>query len=136
MEVRFTATRSAQRRLAPRRWRRLFAALISVAFALSFFHGLSFDADDGVPVMSMAQAAGDMTGKALTDKALTDKTLTDKTPAHPAPLHGDHCLTHLSSVAPQEAAIAIEYVAHGYRIVSLRSPDGACPRSPFEPPRA
>ena len=121
MEVRFTATRSVQRQSAPRRWRRLFAALISVAFALSFFHGLSFDTDDGVPVMSMAQAAGDMTGK---------------TPVHPAPLNGDHCLTHLSSVAPQETAIAIEYVAHGYRIVSLRSPDGACPRSLFEPPRA
>jgi hypothetical protein len=131
MEVRFTATRFVQRRSAPRRWRRLLAGLISVAFALSFFHGLSFDTDEGVPVMSMAQAAGDMTGKTL-----TDKTLTDKTPAHPAPLHGDHCLTHLSSVAPQETAIAIEYVAHGYRIVSLRSPDGACPRSPFEPPRA
>lgn len=126
MEVRFTATHSVPRQATPRRWRRLFAALISVAFVLSFFHGLSFDTDDGAPVMSIVQAAGDMTGK----------TQTDKTPAHPAPLHGDHCLTHLSSVAPQDVSIAIEYVAHGYRIVSLRSPDGACPRSPFEPPRA
>jgi hypothetical protein len=71
--------------------------------------------------MSIAQGSGDTTGQA---------------PAHPAPLHGDHCLTHLSSMAPQETAIATEFVAHGYRIVSLRSPDGACPRSPFEPPRA
>ncbi len=126
MEVLFTATRSIQRQSAPRRWRRLFAALISVAFALSFFHGLNFDHDDGAPTMSIAQGSGDTTGKTLTDKA----------PAHPAPLHGDHCLTHLSSVTPQETAIAIEYVAHGYRIVSLPSPDGACPRSPFEPPRA
>ena len=131
MEARFTATHSVQHSATPRRWRRLFAALISVAFALSFFHGLSFDHDDGAPAMSIAQAACDTTGKTL-----TDKTLTDKTPAHPAPLHGDHCLTHLSSVTPQETSIAIEYVAHGYRIVSLPSPDGACPRSPFEPPRA
>jgi len=131
MEARFTATRSVQYQPTPRRWRRLFAALISVAFALSFFHGLSFDTDDGAPAISIAQAAGDTTGETL-----TDKTLTDKTPAHPAPLHGDHCLTHLSSVTPQETSIAIEYVAHGYRIVSTRSPDGACPRSPFEPPRA
>jgi hypothetical protein len=126
MEVRFTATHSAQRQATPRRWRRLFAALISVAFALSFFHGLSFDHDDGAPAMSIAQSSGDTTGK----------TLTDKTPAHPAPLHGDHCLTHLTSVTPQETAIAIEYVAHGFRIVSMRSLDGTCLRSPFEPPRA
>ncbi|MEP6839418.1 MAG: hypothetical protein ABJA75_15265, partial [Bradyrhizobium sp.] len=105
--------------------------LISVAFVLSFFHGLSFDGlsfdgltfdgDDGVPTTSIAQGASD---------------ITDKAPAHPAPLHGDHCLTHLSSVAPQETAIAIEYVAHGYRIVSMQSLDGALLRSPFEPPRA
>jgi hypothetical protein len=126
MEDRFTATHSVQRQATPHRWRRLFAALISVAFALSFFHGLNFDQDDGAPAISIAQGSSDATGK----------TLTDKTPAHPAPLHGDHCLTHLSSVTPQETSIAIEYVAHGYRIVSMRSPDGACPRSPFEPPRA
>ena len=121
MEVRFTATHSVPRQATPRRWRRLFAALISVAFALSFFHGLSFDNDDGAPAMSIAQAGSDTTGKV---------------PAHPAPPHGDHCLTHLSSMAPQDTSIAIEYVAHGYRVVSMRSPDGACPRSPFEPPRA
>ena len=117
MERLVTIPHSAQ----PRRWRRLLAALISIAFVLSFFHGLSFEADDGGPAISVAQAASDMTNKA---------------PAHPAPLHGDHCLTHLSSVAPQETAIAIGYVAHGYRIVSVRSPDGALLRSPFEPPRA
>jgi hypothetical protein len=121
MEVRFTATHSVQCQPTLRRWRRLFAALISVAFVLSFFHGLSFDNDDGVPALSIAQGSGDTTGK---------------TPAHQAPLHGDHCLTHLSSVTPQETSIAIEYVAHGYHIVSMRSPNGACPRSPFEPPRA
>jgi hypothetical protein len=126
MEVRFTAMRPVQGQAASRRWRRLFAALISVAFIMSFFHGLSFDHDDGAPVMTMAQDAGDATGKALTDK----------TPAHPAPLHGDHCLTHLSSLTPQETSIAIEYVAHGYGIVSVQSPDEASPRSPFEPPRA
>ena len=116
--------RSVQRQARPR-WRRLFAALISFAFALSFFHCICFDQDDGSPTMSITQAA-DTGGEASTDK----------TPAHPAPLHGDHCLTHLSSVSPQETSIAIEYVAHGYRIVSARSPDGTGPRSPFEPPRA
>lgn len=119
MEARFSPSffgRQAQ----PRHWRRLLAALISVAFVLSFFHGLSFDRDDGAPTMSIAQVV-DTTGKA---------------PAHPAPLHGDHCLTHLTSVPAQETSIAINYVAHGYRIVSVRTPEGACPRSPFEPPRA
>ncbi len=121
MEVRFTATHPVRRQAIPRRWRRLFAALISVAFVLSFFHGLSFDREDGAPVMSVAQSACDTTGKI---------------PAHPAPLHGDHCLTHLSSMAPQDTSVAIDHVAHGYCIVSVRSPEGACPRSPFEPPRA
>lgn len=121
MEARFTARHSVQLQATPRRWRRFLAALISVAFVLSFFHGLTFDGDDGVPATSIAQVASD---------------ITDKAPAHPAPLHGDHCLTHLSSVTPQETAITIEYVAHGYRIVSMRSPDGALLRSPFEPPRA
>jgi hypothetical protein len=121
MKALLIATHSVPRQATLRRWRRLFAALISVAFALSFFHGLSFDNDDVAPAMSIAQAACDTTGKV---------------PVHPAPLHGDHCLTHLSSVTPQETSIAIEYVAHGCRIVSMRSPDRACPRSPFEPPRA
>ncbi|MEO8316884.1 MAG: hypothetical protein ABI561_01030 [Bradyrhizobium sp.] len=126
MEARFTARQSVQLEATSRRWRRCLAALISVAFVLSFFHGLSFDGltfdgDDGVPTTSIAQGASD---------------ITDKAPAHPAPLHGDHCLTHLSSVTPQETAIAIEYVAHGYRIVSMQSLDGALLRSPFEPPRA
>jgi hypothetical protein len=121
MESRYITTHSVPREASPRGWRRLLAALISAALVLSFFHGLSFDNDDGAPTISIAQATGDTTGRA---------------PAHPAPLHGDHCLTHLSSMAPQEASIAIEFVAHGYGIVSLRSPDGACPRSPFEPPRA
>ena len=121
MEARFITPHSVPRQAPPRRWRRLFAALISAALVLSFFHGLNFDGEDGAPMISIAQGSGDATGKA---------------PAHPAPLHGDHCLTHLSSMAPQEASIAIEFVAHGYRIVSLTSPDGSCPRSPFEPPRA
>jgi hypothetical protein len=116
MEARYITTHSVPREASPRGWRRLFAALISAALVLSFFHGLSFDNDDGAPTISIAQATCDTTGRA---------------PAHPAPLHGDHW-----SMAPQEASIAIEFVAHGYGIVSLRSPDGACQRSPFEPPRA
>lgn len=125
MVARFSATPSLWHAATPHRWRRLLAALISVAFVLSFFHGLSFDRDDDATTVSVAQAID-----------ATDKPSTGKVPAHPGPLHGDHCLTHLTSVTPQETSIAIDYVAHGYGIVSLRSPEGACRRSPFEPPRA
>lgn len=104
-----------------RRWRSMLAGLISLALALSFFHGLGFDSDDTLPAMSIAQLAGDTTGKV---------------PAHPAPLHGDHCLTHVSSVAPQETSVAIEYTPHGYRVMNMPVPDTAEPISPFKPPRA
>jgi hypothetical protein len=121
MEARLAATRSRPLLATSRRWRGVLAGLISLALVLSFFHGWTFDGDDAAPAISIAQAAGDLSGNA---------------PAHPAPVHGDHCLTHVSSVATQETAVAIEYIAHGYRWVSMRSPEAADLLSPFEPPRA
>lgn len=121
MECCFTADGSNRLRATSRRWRSVLAGLISLALVLSFFHGWSFDGDDGVPSISIAQAAGDPT---------------DKSPPHPAPLHGDHCLTHVSSVAVQETAVAIEYIAHRYRLVGTALSEAADLLSPFEPPRA
>jgi hypothetical protein len=99
----------------------VLAALISIALVLSFFHGWTSDGDDGKPESSFAQTVDDVSGKV---------------PAHPAPLHGDHCLTHVSSVSAQDTTLAIECTAHGYRSVSMRSPEAADLLSPFEPPRA
>jgi hypothetical protein len=121
MDSRFAAPDSSIRNAPSRRWRSLLAGLISLALAMSFFHGLGFDSDDAVPALSIAQLAGDATGKA---------------PAHPAPLHGDHCLTHVSAVTPQDASVTIEYVPHAYRLVAARAPETAERASPFKPPRA
>jgi hypothetical protein len=121
MEVRFTATRPRRFQASSRRWRSVLAGLISLALVLSFFHGWTFDGDEAAPVLSIAQTIDDFSGNA---------------PAHPAPLHGDHCLTHVSSVTAQDTAVAIEYVAHNYRFVGMRSSEAADQLSPFEPPRA
>ena len=121
MEARLTDTRSGPYHVTSRRWRSVLAGLISLALVLSFFHGWTSDGDDAAPAISIAQAIDDLSGK---------------TPAHPAPFHGDHCLTHVSSVAAQETAVAIDYVAHFYRFASMRSPKAADLLSPFEPPRA
>jgi hypothetical protein len=121
MDSRFAASVSSARKAPSRRWRSLLAGLISLALVLSFFHGLGFDSDDTVPALSIAQLAGNAT---------------DKAPAHPAPLHGDHCLTHVSTVAPQDTSVAIEYSAHAYRALAMRAPETAEPISPFKPPRA
>jgi hypothetical protein len=99
----------------------LLAGLISLALVLSFFHGLGFDSDASVPALSIAQLAGDAT---------------DKAPGHAALPHGDHCLTHVSTVAPQDTSVTIEYTAHAYRFVAMRAPEAAEPISPFKPPRA
>lgn len=120
METRFTTGVFRHLQATPRRWRSLLAGLISLALVLSFFHG-AFENDDGVPVMSMAQAAGNP-GEGTAD--------------HAAPVHGDHCLTHVSSVASQDTAIAIEYVTRAYGVVSMRLPKAADLLSPFKPPRA
>jgi hypothetical protein len=121
MDARFATPDSPTCRATSRRWRSLLAGLISFALVLSFFHGLCFDCDDAVPALSIAQLAGDGTGK---------------TPAHPAPLHCDHCLTHVSTVATQETSVAIEYIPHAYRLLAMRAPETAEPISPFKPPRA
>jgi hypothetical protein len=121
MDSRFAAPVSSACRASPRRWRSLLAGLISLALVLSFFHGLGFDTDDTVPALSIAQLAGGAT---------------DKAPAHPAPLHGDHCLTHVATVAPQDTSVTIEYTVHAYRALAIRTPETAEPTSPFKPPRA
>jgi hypothetical protein len=109
------------RKVMQRRWRSILAAVISFALVLSFFHGWSFDGDDSTGAISIAQAAGDTTGKA---------------PVHPVAIHSDHCLTHLSSVAAQETAVAIDCIAHRYRSAMPLTPEAADILSPFEPPRA
>ncbi|MBR0752789.1 hypothetical protein JQ604_11395 [Bradyrhizobium jicamae] len=112
---------SVSRTTPSRRWRSVFAGLISLALVLSFFHGWAFDTDDGGPAFSVAQSSGDASGKS---------------PAHPPSPHGDHCLTHVASVATQDAVLGIDYGAHAYRIVSVRAPASADLLSPFKPPRA
>lgn len=105
-----------------RRWRSLLAGLISLALVLSFFHGWAFDGDDdAAPGFSIAQSINDSGGKA---------------PAHPASLHGDHCQTHVASVAPQETAFPIAYAPHSYGDGSIGLPASADRLSPFKPPRA
>ncbi len=121
MEARFETIYSPPRAAMFCRWRSVLAAVISLALVLSFFHGWSSDGDEIVPAISIAQAAGDAAGKA---------------PAHPAPIHGDHCLTHVSSVAAQETATAIDYVAYSYRVANSPTPEAADLLSPFKPPRA
>ncbi|MCA1453543.1 hypothetical protein I6F35_09985 [Bradyrhizobium sp. BRP22] len=121
MDSRFATPVSSTCTAPSRRWRSLLAGLISLALVLSFFHGLGFDSDDAVPALSIAQLAGDAT---------------DKAPIHPAPLHGDHCLTHVSTVATQDTSVTIEYAPHAYRLLAVRAPDTAEPISPFKPPRA
>ena len=121
MEVPFTATRSRPFQVTSRRWRSVLAGLISLALVLSVFHGWTSDGDEAAPAISIAQAVDDLSGK---------------TPAHTAPFHGDHCLTHVSSMTAQETAVAIDYVAHSYRFASMRSPEPAELISPFKPPRA
>ncbi|KJC62026.1 hypothetical protein UP10_01150 [Bradyrhizobium sp. LTSPM299] len=94
--------------------------MISLALVLSFFHGWTSDDDAGFAV-SIAQSIDDTGGKA---------------PTHPASLHGDHCLTHVASVAPQDAVVAIAYAPHAYGDVSIGLPASADRLSPFKPPRA
>ena len=102
-------------------WRSLLAALISFALVLSFFHGWSVDGDDGIVAVAAAQTSCDTSGKAPADSA---------TP------HGDHCLAHVATVAPQDSAIAIEYLTRLHRAATVLTPDAADLASPFKPPRA
>lgn len=122
MDASPATSRSSLRTARLRGWRSLLAALISLALVLSFFHGWTSDpGNDAGPAVSIAQSINDTGGKA---------------PAHPASLHDDHCLTHVSSVAPQETTFPIEYALHNYGDVSMQLPASADRLSPFEPPRA
>ncbi len=104
-----------------RRWRSVLAALISVALALSFLHGLNADGDDGIVTATAAQTSCDSSGKSAPDWG--------------AP-HGDHCLAHVTTVAAQDSAVPIEYVALFSRLAAVLLPDAADLASPFKPPRA
>ena len=120
METSSATIRSSLR--GTRRWRSLLAGLISFALVLSFFHGWTFDGDDdAAPAIAIAQSINDTGGKA---------------PAHPSALHGDHCLTHVASVAPLEAAFPVAYSLHAYGDASMYLPGSADRLSPFKPPRA
>ena len=122
MDASRTMIQNSAHATGSRRWRSLLAGLISLALVLSFFHGWAFDGDDdAVPGFSIAQSINDTGGKA---------------PAHPASLHGDHCLTHVASVAPQETAFPIAYAPHSYGDSSIGLPASADRLSPFKPPRA
>lgn len=122
MDASPTTSESASRKAGSRRWRSLLAGLISLALVLSFFHGWAFDGDDDAAVaISISQTINDSGGKA---------------PAHPATLHGDHCLTHVASMAPQETMVPIAYAPHRYDDAGMRLPRSADRLSPFKPPRA
>lgn len=122
MDASRTMIQSSPQATGSRRWRSLLAGLISLALVLSFFHGWAFDGDDdAASVISIAQSITDTGGKA---------------PAHPTALHGDHCLTHVASVAPQETAFPIAYAPHSYGDTSIEPPASADRLSPFKPPRA
>lgn len=103
-----------------RRWRSMLAALISLALALSFLHGLNADGDDGMMTVT-TQSSCDGPGKSVPDRG--------------AP-HGDHCLAHVTTVATQDSAIAFEYVTRLPRLAAVPVPDAADLASPFKPPRA
>src|SRR5215475_8127501 len=100
------ATSSSIRR-SKRAWRSMLAALISLALVLSFFHGWSFDGDDGFVTVAAAQTRCDISGKA---------------PADPAIPHGDHCLAHVTTVAPQDTVVAIDYLTRPHRLAAMLAP--------------
>lgn len=104
-----------------RRLRGFLAALISLALTMSFFHGWSSGGEDVAPAVVSALATCDGYGKIPAD-----------VPAH----HGDHCLSHVMAVAPQEAAATIEYVASAHRLAIASPLATTDPASPFKPPRA
>jgi hypothetical protein len=102
-------------------WRSVFAALISFALVLSFFHGWSLDSDDGIATVTVALSSCDA----------VSKVAPDKTP----PPHGDHCLAHVTTVAPQDSGVTIEYVARVHCVAAVLASDSADLASQFKPPR-
>jgi hypothetical protein len=104
-----------------RRWRVALAVLISLSLVLSILHCCCIDGDEGTLTVSIGQASCDIPGKTP--------------PASPAP-HCCHCLAHATTVAPQDSAMAIEYVADAYSLAAAPLPEAADLASPFKPPRA
>jgi hypothetical protein len=124
MDASRTMIQSSPHATGSRRWRSLLAGLISLALVLSFFHGWTSDGDaDAAAGFSIAQS-------------INDASAGGKAPAHPASPHGDHCLTHVASVAPQETAFPIAYAPHSYGHSNTELPASADRLSPFKPPRA
>ena len=116
---------SDSKRPRARRWRSVLAALISLALALSFLHSASADADDGISSVAIAQISGDGSANDSGKSA----------PDWGAP-HGDHCLAHVTTVAPQDNAMPIEYVTRLHRLAAMLAPETADRAAPFKPPRA
>jgi hypothetical protein len=113
------ATRLDSKRV--HRWRSVLAALISLALALSFLHGLNADDDDGVVTVEAAQMTPEDSGKSVPDWG--------------AP-HGDHCLAHVSAVALRDNATPIKYVTRLHPLADVLAPKTADLATPFKPPRA
>lgn len=105
----------------PRILHGVLAMLISLALVFSLFHCCCVDGDEGALTVSAVQTSCDISGKPA--------------PASPAP-HCCHCLAHATTVAPEDSAVAIEYVAGAWRFAAAPLPDTADLSSPFEPPRA
>jgi hypothetical protein len=105
----------------PRRWRSLLAALVSLALALSFLHSSDFNLGNNAAVTVVAAQAGcDTSGKSADWGAP----------------HGDHCLAHVTTVAPHDDAIPIEYVTRVHHFPVVLAPKTADLATPFKPPRA
>ena len=102
-------------------WRSVLAALISFALVLSFFHGWSPDSGNCTGAVAVAQASCDAAGEAAPDKGASP--------------HGDHCLAHVMTVAPQDNAVTIEYVTRIHCVAAVLASDSADLASLFKPPR-
>jgi hypothetical protein len=105
----------------PRALRGVFAVLVSLALVLSLFHCCCLDGDESTLTVAVVQTGCDVAGKTGT--------------AAPTP-HCCHCLAHVTAVAPQDDAVAIDYVTRFDRMPVALAPDAADLNSPFEPPRA
>jgi hypothetical protein len=115
------AAQPASKRPRARHWHGVLAAMISLALVLSLFHCCCLDADESTLTVAVAQTSCDIAGTSGT--------------AAPAP-HCCHCLAHVTTVAPQDGAVAIEYVSRIVGLAIALAPEAADLASPFKPPRA
>jgi len=88
---------------------------------MSFFHGWSGDGDAPGATVISTPATCDSSGKIHADGGVP---------------HGDHCLSHVISVAPQDDAVTIAYVTRIHRLAAVPALKATDPASPFKPPRA